>query len=105
MSVIPGFEHKAFIPYANAFSACPPDSTSVITGAVSTILPDKVVLERTGMEIPYEYLVLATGTGPAGPLVQQTKAEGIKFHRSLQQQVEKANNIVVIGGGASGVRE
>lgn len=105
MSVIPGFEHKAFIPYTNAFSVCPPGSTSVIIGAVSTILPDKVVLERTGSEIPYEYLVLATGTGAAGPLVHQTKAEGIKYYRSLQQQVERANDIVVIGGGASGVRE
>jgi NADH dehydrogenase FAD-containing subunit len=104
MSVVPGFAHKAFIPYTNAFHASPPNSASVVHGVASEILPDKVVLAN-GESIPYEYLVIATGTG-FPPLQPRFKAEAVEFYaKSLQERVKESSNICVIGGGASGVRE
>ncbi|KAJ7228511.1 FAD/NAD-P-binding domain-containing protein [Mycena pura] len=101
-SVIPGFEHKAFVPYTNAFHAAPPGSTSVVHGAATEILPGKVVLQG-GQSIPYEYLVVATGTG-FFPLRPRTKAEGVEYMKALQERVEQSSNLVIIGGGASGVQ-
>ncbi|KAJ7129512.1 FAD/NAD-P-binding domain-containing protein [Mycena epipterygia] len=102
LSVVPGLSHKAFVPYKNAFHAAPPGSTSVVHGAASQVLPDKVVLQ-SGESISYEYLVMATGTGFL-PLRSRNKVEGVDFRKSLQQRVQESSNIVVIGGGASGVQ-
>ncbi|KAJ7180259.1 FAD/NAD-P-binding domain-containing protein [Mycena crocata] len=102
LSVVPGFSNKAFIPYTNAFHAAPPGSTSLVHGAASQVLPDKVVLQ-SGESIPYEYLVMATGTGFV-PTRPRTKAEGVAYANALQERVKESSNIVVIGGGASGVQ-
>ncbi|KAJ6552039.1 FAD/NAD-P-binding domain-containing protein [Mycena vulgaris] len=102
ISVVPGFANKSLVPYTNAFHATPPGSTSVVQGAASKILPDKVVLQN-GDSIPYEYLVMATGTGFL-PLRSRTKAEAVAFGKALQERVKESSNIVVIGGGASGVQ-
>ncbi|KAJ7507969.1 FAD/NAD-P-binding domain-containing protein [Mycena galericulata] len=102
ISVIPGFSNKAFVPYSNAFHATPPGSTSVVHGAAAQILPDKVVLQ-SGESIPYEYLVMATGTGLL-PVKSRTKAEGVAFANALQDRVKESTNIAVVGGGASGVQ-
>ncbi|KAJ7094620.1 FAD/NAD-P-binding domain-containing protein [Mycena belliarum] len=101
-SVIPGVSHKAFVPFTNAFHATPPGSTSVIHGVVSQILPHQVVLQD-GNSLPYEYLVMATGTGFL-PTRSRTKAEGVAFGTAVQERVKESVNVVIIGGGASGVQ-
>ena len=105
-SVVPGFEHKAFIPYTKMFTGVSPDAAAVVQACAIEIHADRVVLDR-GNPIPYEYLVIATGTKlpPPGSLPTSNKVEGIKFLREHQKQVEKAQRIVIIGGGAVGVRE
>ncbi|KAJ7129513.1 hypothetical protein C8R44DRAFT_732434 [Mycena epipterygia] len=102
LSVIPGLAHKPFVPYTNAFHASPSGSTAVVHGAASQILPDKVVLQ-SGESIPYEYLVMATGTGFL-PLRSRTEAEGVALGQALQARVQESPNVVVIGGGAAGVQ-
>lgn len=110
-AVVPGYEHKAFIPYSNAFSdSTPPDSTSIVQGKAVELLKDRVVVE-TGKgekeEIEYEYLVLATGTKltPPGTLHTEGKVDGIKYFQDHQAAMKKAEKIVIIGGGAVGIRE
>lgn len=51
--------------------------------------------------------MLATGTGRPGPegLVGQDKKTGVEIARFHQENVKKARNIVIVGGGAYGVRE
>ncbi|KAJ7682643.1 FAD/NAD-P-binding domain-containing protein [Mycena polygramma] len=100
--VLPINPDRAFIPYTNAFHAAPPGSTSIVRGVVSQILPDKVVLQ-SGESIPYEYLVMATGTGFL-PLRSRAKAEGVDLGKALQARVKESNRIVVVGGGAYGVQ-
>lgn len=104
ISVVPGFEHKAFIPYANAFNKTPEGSTSVINATATQVQSNQVLLD-TGGTVPFEYLVLATGIGPPGPLLHaRDKSTGTKFFQEHQKEVERASNIAVIGGGAYGVR-
>jgi pyruvate/2-oxoglutarate dehydrogenase complex dihydrolipoamide dehydrogenase (E3) component len=47
---------------------------------------------------------MATGTGKQ-PLKLTTKVRGMREKRALQDRMRKAQNIVVVGGGAYGVRE
>ncbi|CAK5275404.1 unnamed protein product [Mycena citricolor] len=102
ISIVPGFAHKAYIPYTSAFHASPSGSTSVVHGVVAQVLPDRVVLD-SGDSIPYEYLVIATGTG-LYPARAHNKAEEVEFQEALQRRVKDASEVVVIGGGASGIQ-
>jgi NADPH-dependent 2,4-dienoyl-CoA reductase/sulfur reductase-like enzyme len=103
ISAVPGFEHKAFVPFTNAYHETPPHSTSVVQGVATTILPDKVIL-ASGEEIPYEYLVMATGTGRL-PLELTTKVQSMHAFNGLQDRVKEAKNVVIVGGGAFGIRQ
>ncbi|GAW00360.1 amid-like nadh [Lentinula edodes] len=122
---VTGFEQKAFIPYnppgsnnGSAFLASvnapieetnntqlPSDSIQIIHEAATSIIPDKVIL-GAGTSIPYDFLVLATGTGRPGPegLVGQDKKTGVEISRFHQENVKKARNIVIVGGGAYGIQ-
>ncbi|KAJ7782558.1 FAD/NAD-P-binding domain-containing protein [Mycena maculata] len=102
ITCVPGFEHKAFIPFTNAFHEAPRHSTSVVQGLVSAILPDRVLL-ASGEEIPYEYLVMATGAGKL-PLELTTKAGSVNQTRQVQDRMKDAQDIVIVGGGAFGIQ-
>ncbi|KAF5337990.1 hypothetical protein D9758_014319 [Tetrapyrgos nigripes] len=111
---VTGFEHKAFIPFTSRFfnnadenvasssKTLPSSSTKVVRGEVTSILPNKVVL-KDGQKIPYEYLVLATGTGRTGTIARDKKA-GVMACQRHQKRVKNAKKIVVVGGGAFGVQ-
>ncbi|KAI9456055.1 FAD/NAD-P-binding domain-containing protein [Lactarius psammicola] len=104
-SVVHGFEHRAFIPYSAMFKDLPPDATEVVRSRVTAIYPDRVELD-CGEPISYEYLIIATGTcsTPPSTLDVKGKADGIAFLQRHQRRVERANQIVVVGGGAVGVQ-
>nr|GAT52073.1 FAD/NAD(P)-binding domain-containing protein [Mycena chlorophos] len=102
ISVVPGFEHKAFIPLTNAFHAAPRDSVSVIQGIVENILSDCVVLDD-GQSIPYDYLVVATGTGRP-PLALTSKPDETNSKKGLQQRLRQSEEVVVVGGGGYGLQ-
>jgi apoptosis-inducing factor 2 len=106
ISVVPGFEQKAFIPYKNAFPDASAGSTSILQATVERITRDKLSLDN-GHTLPYEYLVLATGIGLGAPgdFVSGNKAAGVKYFQKYQGLVKNANHITVVGGGAYGVRE
>lgn len=89
----------------------PVDTISFVRAEATQVLPNKVLLNpRTPggpKELAYDYLVVTTGTRlPApGTLATETKPEGIRYFQGLQTKVEKAKEIVIIGGGAVGVRK
>ncbi|KAK0465834.1 FAD/NAD-P-binding domain-containing protein [Armillaria novae-zelandiae] len=103
IGVVPGFEHKAFIPFTNAFHASPTGSTSMVRATAQKILPNEVVLDN-GTSIPYEYLVFVAGTGRPGAPVVYEKLTETKRIQTIQEKIGNASNIVVIGGGAYGVQ-
>ncbi|KAI1394261.1 FAD/NAD(P)-binding domain-containing protein [Hypoxylon trugodes] len=109
--VVESHEHKAFIPYGpylpkNAFNV-DGGKVSWVKDRVSSITRDAVRLESTGQEIPYEYLVLATGAGATDTLPSRvgtdTKAQGMEFLRDMQKKIRDSKDLVVVGGGAAGV--
>ncbi|KIK65260.1 hypothetical protein GYMLUDRAFT_39619 [Collybiopsis luxurians FD-317 M1] len=123
LHAVSGFEHKAFVPYTSEYfqeahnNEAIPNCTRIVTGFVTSILPDKVVL-KGGDTIPYEYLILATGTSQRVTVGSETlrtveqiegeemndKQKGIELIHAWQTDVKQANSIVVVGGGAYGVQ-
>ncbi|ESK97225.1 amid-like nadh [Moniliophthora roreri MCA 2997] len=116
-SVVPGFEHKAFIPYTSSFFreadagitdlsdnvTLPSSAAKIVHGVAKAIRPAYVLLEN-GEQVQYDYLVLATGTGARGPLTSIDKKTGISTYRNLQGKAARARHIVVVGGGAYGIQ-
>ncbi|KAI0132142.1 hypothetical protein BJ170DRAFT_232800 [Xylariales sp. AK1849] len=106
-SVVPGHEHKAFIPYSEEYIN--KYNIRWVRDRVSRIRQDAVVLEGSGEELTYEYLVVATGSAGAGlkslpsRVGADGKVEGMYRLTELQQRIEKAKRLVVVGAGAAGV--
>lgn len=101
--VISGHEHKAFIPYGPYLDGSP---VQWIRDRVQSI-ENKCILLQSGEKVPYEFLVVATGSAQGGQLPSRVgtpgKPEGIKLLQEIQQRIKQASSIVVVGGGAAGV--
>lgn len=105
--VVEGHEHKAFIPYQPSFfSQCPKGMVRWVRDRVTSVKKESVVL-RSGEEIPYEFLIIATGSTVADGLPSRVgvedRAEGMELLRGMQARVKAATRVVVAGGGAAGV--
>ncbi|KAI0775568.1 FAD/NAD-P-binding domain-containing protein [Trametes elegans] len=74
--------------------------------AISESAPGKggeVVLEDGG-KIPYAALILTTGSKWNGPLALPQKDAEVRAHiNSWRNKFEKANHVVIVGGGAVGI--
>ncbi|KAL7411771.1 hypothetical protein BDY24DRAFT_435652 [Mrakia frigida] len=116
-AISPGSEHKAFIPFTSHLFP-PPHlivQASALSIANSTAEGRVLQLDRgvsldegasTTDKIPFDALVLATGTRlqPPGTMPGTEKKEGVEFFQKHQKEVEKAQRIVLLGGGAVGVQ-
>ncbi|KAI5241348.1 putative oxidoreductase [Aureobasidium subglaciale] len=106
--------HKAFIPFTpGTFAACPVGSGVVVRAGVTRIDKTEIQLdrsvklnERSVDRIPYQYLIIATGTKltPPSTLPSSDKADGVTYLREHADKVQKSSNIAIIGGGAVGVQ-
>ncbi|EHK44202.1 hypothetical protein TRIATDRAFT_87269 [Trichoderma atroviride IMI 206040] len=105
--VVKGHEHKAFIPYGGYLDGVIEGSYRWIQDKVIDIDRTTVRLQGSEESIPYEFLVIATGAGVQDGLPSRVncteKTEGIKRLQSMQNRLESANTVVVVGGGAAGV--
>ena len=153
-AVLPGHEHKAFIPYNNVFrpprpfdasdlspppSPANPQSQSAqsphvfLHAAVTSLSHRSLTLDRAypahgvaeaDRTLHFDYLVYALGSHlPApidlwGPVADEdvkkasvldvsrgTKEGGIAWLKRFQKRVERASSVLVVGGGALGIRE
>ncbi|KAI8627489.1 FAD/NAD(P)-binding domain-containing protein [Xylariaceae sp. FL1651] len=104
--VVGGHEHKAFIPYGPHLRNIGNDVLRWIQDRAVCITRDNVRLS-SGEEVPYEFLVVATGAGATDALPSRVDADektiGVERLREIQRKVKEANNLVVVGGGAAGV--
>ena len=109
-AVVPGHEQKAFIPYSGVFeNATGGSNHAVVQARVTDVQTDTVAIDRQfeGKSlIPFEYLVIATGTRLTQPsgMPSDDKTECVNYLRSHQTQAQKAKSIVLVGGGAVGVQ-
>ncbi|OCT48274.1 Apoptosis-inducing factor 2 [Cladophialophora carrionii] len=103
-TVVPGQEDKAFIPYPDKPADTPEGSFELKRGVVTTINEKSVVL-ATGEVVEYAYLALATGSQHRYPaaLHADDKAGAVRFFADVQNRIQHAETIVVVGGGAAGV--
>ncbi|KAL8381589.1 hypothetical protein RB595_005733 [Gaeumannomyces hyphopodioides] len=106
---VEGHEHKAFIPYGpHLAGAASPGRLRWVTGRVASASRGSVRLEGDdGEVIPYDYLVVATGSGVGAGLPSRVGAAdregGLGRIREVQRRVAAAGRVVVVGGGAAGV--
>ncbi|OTA98835.1 hypothetical protein M426DRAFT_17053 [Hypoxylon sp. CI-4A] len=109
--VVGDHEHKAFIPYGGYLpkGALEADGGKVawVKDRVARLERDSVVLEASGQEIPYEFLIVATGAGATDTLPSRVpaneKTEGVKLLKEMQKRIRESQDLVVVGGGAAGV--
>ena len=103
--VVPDHEDKAFIPYGGYATALPGAMKWVQDTAVR-LGPTHVVLD-TGEPLPYDVLVVATGSavkhGLPSRVNEADKSAGVQRLRQIQKGVRDADTVVVVGGGAAGV--
>jgi len=82
----------------------------IIGEAMKIETVDKKVNLKNGEEIGYDKLILATGSSPAAIPIKGVELNGvyqikkdIKYLENLREEILKAKNIVIIGGGFIGV--
>ncbi|QKX63506.1 uncharacterized protein TRUGW13939_10677 [Talaromyces rugulosus] len=109
-SVIPGHEHKAFIPYSGLFSSVPNSSLhTVVSARVLSIQAQHVKIDREwqgSTQIPFEYLAIATGTRLKEPAAMRydDKASSVVYLKKHQDSVKQSKSITIVGGGAVGIQ-
>jgi len=145
-AVLPGHEHKAFIPYDPVFdksqllsAPSPASSTSSLAGHnnirlhanITEMGPDHVHLNRSFPEhgldtkLNFDYAIYALGAHlpapidlwgpieehagkdiPASPPMSYSgmKTDSVSWLQKAQKRVERAHNILVVGGGALGIQ-
>jgi NADH dehydrogenase FAD-containing subunit len=104
-------QHKSFIPYTKQFENTP---NKTVNARVDTVEPSYVTLDRPvdidgrgpTNKLDWDFLVLATGTvlPSPGTLQSNTKSEGVTYFKHHQKAVADARRIIIVGGGAVGIR-
>ncbi|CAK7210203.1 hypothetical protein SCUCBS95973_000699 [Sporothrix curviconia] len=116
-SVVPGHERTAFMAYAKILAKgvqrgiarfVQGEAASVVTAtaAAGGKDNDKHVRLASGETVPYDILVVATGSAqrpPAKLLGAAHKATACAELRTLQDRIRRARTVAVVGGGAVGV--
>lgn len=103
-SVIPGYETQAFIPYDGIARNAPDGIFSRIQDTVTDITNSQISL-ASGKKVDYAYLAIATGASQPLPakVVATDWMEGSAELRTVQENIQAASRIAVIGGGAVGI--
>lgn len=108
---MPNHEHKAFIPYTGLFSSVSKDPSrhTVIQARALSVQAHHLQLDREwngSAQIPFEYLVVATGTRLAQPagMKHDDKLSSVSYLQRHQADVKRAKSILIVGGGAVGVQ-
>lgn len=107
-AVLPGHEHKAFIPYSGAFAEVPnKDQHARVQARAVSLKPHELTLDREwqgSRQLTFDYLVAATGTRLVSPsnMPSDEKAPSVEYLRQYNQAIEKSKSVILIGGGAVG---
>ncbi|CAI7660212.1 unnamed protein product [Penicillium bialowiezense] len=109
-AIVPGQEHKAFIPYSGIFNSSPnPAAHGVVQARVLSVKSNFIELDREwngSKQIPFDYVVLATGTRLSKPAAMENddKPSSVDYLQKHQAGVKQSKSILIVGGGAVGVQ-
>ncbi|KAJ5131619.1 hypothetical protein N7448_005777 [Penicillium atrosanguineum] len=109
-AIVPGQEHKAFVPYSGIFSSLPNSAShGVIQARVLSVQSQYVELDREwqgSRQIPFDFAVIATGTRLSKPAAMEydDKPSSIDYLQKHQADIKRFQSILIVGGGAVGVQ-
>ncbi|KAK3321974.1 hypothetical protein B0H66DRAFT_474515 [Apodospora peruviana] len=111
-AIVPNYEHKAFVPYTGLFADAPgPNATRhrIVRARAVSLQSNRLILDREwqgSKELPFDYLVAATGTRLASPgsMQDDDKNASVAYLQAYQQDIKRAESVAVVGGGAVGVQ-
>ncbi|KDQ12062.1 hypothetical protein BOTBODRAFT_162259 [Botryobasidium botryosum FD-172 SS1] len=94
-------EERTLVPFDKVFSPGKPGTVKIAT---VTEVTDGVVKLGNGETVPYDYLVVASGTQWEGFLdYPLDKSEAISYINGWREKFANAKEVVIVGGGAVGV--
>ncbi|TIA76110.1 hypothetical protein E3P92_00050 [Wallemia ichthyophaga] len=105
-SVSPSWENQVMTSLENLFSE---KSRHVVLNGYRAIQFDETTVtidksSKIGKTIPYDILLLATGSNYAFPCRPDTQSFTMKDHlKNMQGEIENSGKIVIVGGGSLGV--
>ncbi|KAG8715020.1 hypothetical protein FRC08_011116, partial [Ceratobasidium sp. 394] len=92
-------DEGALVPNDRVFDS----SIRVVRSSAKEINKLEVITE-SGESIPYEHLVLATGSIWTGALdLPDSRTEAVKHLRSFKQNLKAAQHVLIVGGGSVGL--
>jgi len=98
---------RVLVPYDKLFSS--PNIGIVVHASATEIKPHSVIISKPhsnfGSEIPFEYLLIATGSAWTDPvnLHATSRKDAIELLAKQRSRVESAKDIVIVGAGAVGI--
>ncbi|KAL5391428.1 hypothetical protein DPSP01_001296 [Paraphaeosphaeria sporulosa] len=103
-SVLKGHEQDAFIPYSGLSKGAPEGIFRHVQDTVTEVT-ERFVELKSGEKLRYEYLVIATGTSSRLPskVVSTDSRDAEHELRGMQDEIQQARRIAIVGGGAVGV--
>lgn len=133
-AILPQHGHKAFIPYTGIFrgparneeDAADARRTILLHAQVTALSSHSVTLSRSfpeygidGPVLSFDYAVYALGSHLPAPInlwgpcpdvkdpsvYRGCKVEGVSWLRKFHDAIEQAPSVLVVGGGALGIRE
>ncbi len=103
LCVVEGHETQSIHPYGGNVHNDPVGVLRWVKDRVMGITEKSVQLQESGEVIPYDMLVIATGSwvkkGLPSRVNATDKLQGMELMRNMQQQIKTANTVVVVGGG------
>lgn len=74
-----------------------------------SLRPKELTLDREwrgSRQLPFEYLVAATGTrlAPPGSMPEDDKATGVEYLKRYNRAIKDSGSVILVGGGAVGVQ-
>ncbi|KAG8742128.1 hypothetical protein FRC10_001998 [Ceratobasidium sp. 414] len=92
-------EERALVPLDRAFGP----GVRVVHSAAKDI-NSNVVITESGESIPYEHLVLATGSSWNSALdLPNSNVDAVEHFRSFRKRLAAAEHVLIIGGGSVGI--
>ncbi|KAG9099535.1 hypothetical protein FRC06_005179 [Ceratobasidium sp. 370] len=100
VSVMGNLEESALIPYDRLFTR--PLLSSLYRARALSITATDVITDKES--VPYEYLILATGSTWEGPLnLPPAKVDAIEAVLAQRTQYRSSQSVLIVGGGAVGI--